>query len=60
MLLRLVGDRRPKPLVQTAKTEGFGEISPDGHWLAYQSNESGQFEIWVTPFPNVTTGKWQD
>ena len=59
MLLPLVGDRRPKPLVQTAKTEGFGEISPDGHWLAYQSNESGQFEIWVTPFPNVTTGKWQ-
>jgi eukaryotic-like serine/threonine-protein kinase len=59
MLLPLVGGRRPKPLVQTAFTEAFGEISPDGHWLAYQSNESGQFEIWVTPFPNVTTGKWQ-
>ena len=60
MLLPLVGDRRPKPLVQTAKTEGFGEISPDGHWLAYQqSNESGQFEIWVTPFPIRTTEKWQ-
>jgi Tol biopolymer transport system component len=59
MLLPLIGDRRPKPLVPTASTEAFGEVSPDGHWLAYQSNESGQFEIWVTPFPNVTTGKWQ-
>jgi Tol biopolymer transport system component len=59
MLLPLIGDRRPKPLVQTVFIEAWGEISPDGHWLAYQSNESGQFEIWVTPFPNVTTGKWQ-
>jgi serine/threonine-protein kinase len=59
MLLPLIGDRRPKPLVPTASTEAFGEVSPDGHWLAYQSNESGQFEIWVTPFPNVSTGKWQ-
>ena len=59
MLLPLVGDRRPQPLVQTAFTEGFGEISPDGRWLAYQSNATGQFEIYVTPFPNVTAGKWQ-
>jgi eukaryotic-like serine/threonine-protein kinase len=59
MLLPLVGERRPQPLVQTASTEGFGEVSPDGRWLAYQSNASGQFEIYVTPFPNVTAGKWQ-
>lgn len=59
MLLPLGGERRPQPLVQTAFTEAFGEISPDGRWLAYQSNASGQSEIYVTPFPNVTTGKWQ-
>jgi serine/threonine-protein kinase len=59
MLVPLVGDRRPQSLVQTPSAEAFGEISPDGHWLAYQSNESGEFEIYVTPFPNVTTGKWQ-
>jgi serine/threonine-protein kinase len=59
MLLPLAGERRPEPLVQTAFTEAFGEISPDGRWLAYQSNASGQFEIYVTPFPNVATGKWQ-
>ncbi|HYT67992.1 MAG TPA: protein kinase [Vicinamibacterales bacterium] len=59
MLLPLGSERRPQPLMQTAFTEAFGEISPDGRWLAYQSNASGQSEIYVTPFPNVTTGKWQ-
>jgi Tol biopolymer transport system component len=59
MLLPLVSERRPQPLLQTAFTEAFAEISPDGRWLAYQSNASGQFEVYVTPFPNVTTGKWQ-
>jgi len=34
-------------------------VSPDGRWLAYQSNESGQSEIYVRPFPNVDDGKWQ-
>jgi serine/threonine-protein kinase len=59
MLLPLVGDRRPVPLVQTAFVEANGELSADGHWLAYQSNESGRPEIYVRPFPNVATGKWQ-
>jgi serine/threonine-protein kinase len=36
-----------------------GEISPDGRWLAYQSNESGRFEIYVRPFPAVDSGRWQ-
>lgn len=35
------------------------EISPDGHWLAYQSNESGHSEIYVRPFPKVESGRWQ-
>jgi serine/threonine-protein kinase len=46
------------PLVQTTFAEDNGEISPDGHWLAYQSNESGQLEISVRPFPNVDRGHW--
>ena len=33
------------------------EISPDGRWLAYQSNETGHDEIYVRPFPNVDDGK---
>jgi eukaryotic-like serine/threonine-protein kinase len=35
------------------------EISPDGRWLAQHSNESGQFEVYVRPFPNVAAGRWQ-
>jgi Tol biopolymer transport system component len=34
------------------------EVSPDGRWLAYQSNESGQDEIYVRPFPSVDDGRW--
>ena len=35
------------------------ELSPDGRWLAYTSNESGGEEIYVRPFPDVDTGRWQ-
>ena len=35
------------------------EVSPDGRWLAYESNESGRNEIYVRPFPNVDAGKRQ-
>ncbi len=48
-----------QPLVQTTFNERNGEISPDGRWLAYQSNESGQAEIYVRPFPDVDGGRWQ-
>ena len=39
--------------------ESNAEISPDGRWLAYQSNASGRDEIYVRPFPNVDEGRWQ-
>jgi eukaryotic-like serine/threonine-protein kinase len=56
----LAGRSRPtEPLVQTTAAELFGELSPDGHWLAYQSDEAGQNQIWVRPFPNVDGGQWQ-
>jgi len=50
--------RQTEPLLQTTFTEDSGEISPDGHWLAYQSNESGAFQISVRPFPTVDAGHW--
>jgi serine/threonine-protein kinase len=50
--------RQTEPLVQTTFLEDNGELSPDGHWLAYQSNESGRFQISVRPFPNVDGGHW--
>jgi serine/threonine-protein kinase len=37
----------------------YPEISPDGRYVAYQSNESGQFEIYVRPFPKMEDGRWQ-
>jgi len=45
--------------VQTTFNELNGEISPDGRWVAYQSNESGQDEIYVRPFPDADRGRWQ-
>jgi serine/threonine-protein kinase len=40
-------------------SEENATLSPDGHWLAYQSNESGQIEVYVRPFPDVEGGRWQ-
>jgi eukaryotic-like serine/threonine-protein kinase len=45
------GDRKTMPLVATPFVEAHGQISPDGHWLAYGSNETGTGEIYVRPFP---------
>ena len=44
-------DRKPFPVVKTDHEERDAQFSPDGKWIAYQSNETGQFEIWVSPFP---------
>jgi hypothetical protein len=33
--------------------------SPDGRWLAYEANDTGAFEIYVPPFPDVTRERWQ-
>ena len=59
MMLTLDKDRRVEPLVQTTIAEPNAVISPDGRWLAYESNDSGQFQIFVRPFPDVNTGRWQ-
>ena len=45
MMLTLDKDHRVQPLVQTPFAERNGEISPDGRWLAYQSNDSGRFRF---------------
>jgi serine/threonine-protein kinase len=39
--------------------EQNAEVAPGGQWLVYQSNESGRDEVYVRPFPNVETGRWQ-
>jgi dipeptidyl aminopeptidase/acylaminoacyl peptidase len=54
----VAGDKKPLPLVQSQFNEVFPQVSPDGKWLAYQSNETGRNEIYVKPFPDGP-GKWQ-
>jgi hypothetical protein len=49
----------PQPLIETMFSELNAELAPAGQWLAYQSNESGRFEVYVRPFPKVDAGKWQ-
>ncbi len=50
--------QKPIPFLQTDFNELQGEISPDGHWMAYSSDESGSQEVYVRPFP-VAEGKWR-
>ena len=57
--VRTSGDTTPVELVHSSFTELNPAISPDGRWLAYASNESGQFEVYVRPFPNTGDGRWQ-
>jgi Tol biopolymer transport system component len=42
---------KPFPYLATAFNEGNGQFSPDGHWIAYESDESGQTEVYVQDFP---------
>ena len=51
-------ERVAKPLLQAKWTVRNAEFSPDGRWMAYASNETGSWEIYVSPFPNAN-GKWQ-
>jgi hypothetical protein len=39
--------------------EAYPEVSPDGRYIAYHSDETGQDEVYVRPFPNLNDGKWQ-
>jgi dipeptidyl aminopeptidase/acylaminoacyl peptidase len=50
-VLRLDGDREPRPFLQTPSNESAPMFSPDGRWLAYVSDESGRDEVYVRPFP---------
>jgi serine/threonine protein kinase/Tol biopolymer transport system component len=56
--LPLFGDRKPIPIFQTAFLKNGAAVSPDGKWLAYQTNETGRNEIYVTAFPGGGA-KWQ-
>jgi serine/threonine protein kinase len=52
-VLPLSGDRKPFPYLKTNYMESSARFSPDGHWVAYVSNESGNYEIYVQSFPRL-------
>jgi Tol biopolymer transport system component len=59
-LVELGGSHRVEPLAHSRPgTKRNGMISPDGRWIAYESDESGRFEIYVRPYPDVQAGRWQ-
>jgi hypothetical protein len=61
-ILPLAGNRQPFPLIANSEisnhTNGGSQISPDGRWIAYQSRESGNVEVYIKPFPSGS-GKWK-
>jgi len=52
-ILQLFGDRKLFPYVQTKFAESRSKFSPDVHWIAYASNESGKYEVYVDSFPQA-------
>jgi Tol biopolymer transport system component len=62
------GSRVPFAFLKTEANELWGQFSPDGRWVAYQSNETGRFEIYVRPFrgpafrvvPDAEGGPWAE
>ena len=57
-VLSLTGDRKPFPLMPATFQSSSAKFSPDGHWIAYTSNESGRLEVYVVPFGGGA-GKWR-
>jgi serine/threonine protein kinase len=56
-ILSLSGARKATPWLQTPFGENEGRISPDGRFIAYMSNETGRYEVYVRTFPSGG-GKW--
>src|SRR5262249_31335477 len=52
------GDAKPSPVLNSMFQESLSALSPDGHWLAYLSNESGNNEVYIQTYP-ISGSKWQ-
>jgi Tol biopolymer transport system component len=62
LALPLEGDRKPVTVFSSPSTQADGRFSPNGKWIAYQSDESGKNEVYVQTFPGAPSapkGKWQ-
>ena len=58
-VLTMEGERTVEMLLDAEYSEATPALSPDGRWLAYTSNETGTFLIYVRPFPNIDDGLWR-
>jgi Tol biopolymer transport system component len=58
LMILLAGARKMRPFLVGPGIKSNGQISPDGKWVAYASNEGGEWEIYVTTYPDAN-GKWQ-
>jgi serine/threonine-protein kinase len=58
-IARLGVDTAPRPLISTPFDEEAIALSPDGKWIAYESDETGRTEVFIRPFPNTDAGKQQ-
>jgi serine/threonine-protein kinase len=54
----LTGDKTVRTLLGTEHDELNAAISPDGRWIAYQSDLSSKMEIYVSPYPDLSKGQW--
>jgi dipeptidyl aminopeptidase/acylaminoacyl peptidase len=53
-----IKEGKPQPFIGSTSNESSPRFSPDGRWIAYASDESGRYEIYVRPYPGPG-GKWQ-
>jgi serine/threonine-protein kinase len=58
-VLPLAAEGKPRPWLKTSASENQPELSPDGRWMAYASNVSGRFEVYVQPFPGPEGSRYQ-
>ncbi len=56
LTLRFDADAEPELLLEAAAQEGGASISPNGRWMAYHSDASGESHVYVRPFPDASSG----
>ncbi|MEO8257576.1 MAG: protein kinase [Acidobacteriota bacterium] len=58
-ILPLAGEAKPAPLLDSPFDKFQARVSPDSRYVAYSTNESGQYQVVVQTFPDTNDGKWQ-